>query len=592
MILNNMKTRILPLAAILLLAAHSGLSGAVTLTLPKITVNGATNVSVPVSISDATGISSILIQVNYDPTLFVLKGIVPSPLGNQFTLTSSTSGGAVTMVFTRSSDLPSGSGSLVNLLFTPVTGAAPNSFSDLAVARFEIGNSTGVVDFSSTQQILISGGGVTLGQPGPSPDPSPTPTQGMFATAFAGASAGSDTVGDGIASLLKYAFGGTTNSFHFSQLPKVSVSGNSLVVDYLVRTDDPGLLVTAEVSPSLSPASWSGFGIATSILNRTNVNGFAMEERRASVSIDNAGAKFLRIKVLDTISSNSVVSETYGYSVITSPRGGRVITPVFVNPPAYAATATVNGNTLPAANLIPNSFGPTGFPDRANYPSHYLEVTSGPYAGICYDIASNTSAGITVYSLPAEMNGLSVAYVVRPHVTLGDVRSASYGLTDYNDSITLWNGGSIASSFYYTANGILAEDYATSADQAVVYPGSALMINNVDPCRFVFIGQVKSTATVIPIYVGSNLIGPLDPEGGRSLASLNLASALEPYSDAASLVSTDGLLGLASFYSDGSLLLDDQYKPLMSEKSPRTEVGNGLIINAGSNMLWNYTPTW
>ena len=91
---------------------------------------------------------------------------------------------------------------------------------------------------------------------------------------------------------------------------------------------------------------------------------------------------------------------------------------------------------------------------------------------------------------------------------------------------------------------------------------------------------------MVPLNAGTTLVGPLNPMGGLNVTSINLASAIAPYTDSASLIASDGSLGITSFYSDGSSLLDSNYTLLTSNASPTVRVGNGFLVNAGQNSVW------
>jgi hypothetical protein len=157
----------------------------VTLTVPQATVKPGDTVSVPVSISSAAGFSSIRIQINYHPTLLTLKGVTNDPLGANFRVTTKTNAGTISLLFVRSADLASGSGKLAELLITPKAGAALGAFSDLSVARFDVGNSSGVVDLKVGGKLTALRGRVTVASAtavatpnpiGPTPTPTATPT--------------------------------------------------------------------------------------------------------------------------------------------------------------------------------------------------------------------------------------------------------------------------------------------------------------------------------------------------------------------------------------------------------------------------------
>ena len=286
-------------------------------------------------------------------------------------------------------------------------------------------------------------------------------------------------------------------------------------------------------------------------------------------------------------SQTSVVTAgIYGFSRISAPVGGRVIAPVLVKNSVYSGAVPVSGSTFLAAGIASNSLSPSSFSDRPNAPRYYVEITSGIYAGNIYDVAGNDTNGITVYGLPSALNGQShITISVRPHFTLGDLASASSGLSAYSDALSLYQINSGQSTYIYSGSGVVDGNNAT-ADQIVIYPGSGALINNSRSASFTFSGLVKTNQTVVPIYAGVTLVAPLDPTGTTTINSENLLPILHPYVDAVSLVATDGSLGTTPFYSDGTQLLDQNYSPLDPSVAPIVSSGNGFFINTTQNRLW------
>ena len=281
-----------------------------------------------------------------------------------------------------------------------------------------------------------------------------------------------------------------------------------------------------------------------------------------------------------------VTAGIYGFSTISAPVGGRVIAPVFVKNSVYSGAVPVSGNTFLAAGIASNSLSPSSFSDRPNAPRYYVEITSGIYAGNIYDVAGNDTNGITVYGLPSTLNGQSnIAIAVRPHFTLGDLASASSGLSAYSDALSLYQTNSGQSTYIYSGTGVVDGNNAT-ADQIVLYPGSGALLNNSGNASFTFSGLVKTNQTVVPIYAGVTLVAPIDPTGTTTIYSENLAAILQPYVEAVSLVATDGSLGTTPFYSDGTQLLDQNYSPLDPSVAPIVSSGNGFFINTTQNRLW------
>ena len=287
---------------------------------------------------------------------------------------------------------------------------------------------------------------------------------------------------------------------------------------------------------------------------------------------------------LTSLVAQTVSTPIVGFSKVSAPAGGRIVAPVFVKAAVYSGTAIVSGQTL--SGTFSSSLNPTSFSDRPNYPTHYVEITSGANEGLSFDVVSAGPSGVTVSGIPPALNGASVSIVVRPHITLADVAASASGLQDYSDAITIFRENNQKASYIYTTSGIVADDYSTPADNVVVYPGTGVVLNNGAQVTFTFSGQVKTTKTIVPVYAGESIIAPVDPQGGKKVSQINIAGALAPYSDAFSVISTSGDLGASSFYSDGVNVLDETYSPVAASTDLGISVGNGLIVNANGDVSW------
>jgi len=283
----------------------------------------------------------------------------------------------------------------------------------------------------------------------------------------------------------------------------------------------------------------------------------------------------------------TATAEVMGYSTLTIPTVGRLIAPVFVKPVVYEGIASVTASGFSVSGLTPNTLGPTSYSDRPNYPQYYLEITAGSNEGYLLDVSSNSATNVSVYNLPSWLIGqTNVSVAVRPHVTLADIASGVTGLQDSSDTVTSYGAGNTISSFVYTSGGFLRDDYVTPANNVPVYPCRGLIVNASGASSMICSGEVKPTKTVATLYVGSTLIAPLDPQGGQKVTGLGLPPALDPYNDSASLVSDSGDLGVTSYYSDGSSLLDDGYAPVNPATAPTVSVGNGIVVSTGTDRSW------
>jgi hypothetical protein len=120
---------------------------------------GTTN-QVDVSLNNATGVASIALKINYDPSLLEWVGVtnMTASLGAQFSMVSHGEDGTAGIVMTRQEAIGSGSGVVATLLFKVNPGAIPGMTCELPVVRHEIGGQYGVamnVDATDTNSAGI-----------------------------------------------------------------------------------------------------------------------------------------------------------------------------------------------------------------------------------------------------------------------------------------------------------------------------------------------------------------------------------------------------------------------------------------------------
>jgi len=234
-------------------------------------------------------------------------------------------------------------------------------------------------------------------------------------------------------------------------------------------------------------------------------------------------------------------SDVVGYSKVTVPAGTRAVVPGFVKSAVFSGSGAISGQTVASSGLTANALSPTQFSGGVpNFPTHYLEITSGAYEGYSFDVASNTATGVTVSDLPSALNGTTISYAIRPHLTLGDIDSG--GLPDGNVVLNIFNNPSVsATSYLYDSGGNWYDGSGSFLmNHAVIYPGTGISLNNSSSEFAVnFTGVVKATKTAIPVYrqASQNLVGPLNPSANSTLTAW--AAAL-PENTVANILTTSG----------------------------------------------------
>jgi hypothetical protein len=175
-------------------------------------------------------------------------------------------------------------------------------------------------------------------------------------------------------------------------------------------------------------------------------------------------------------------------------------------------------------------------------------------------------------------------YCVRKHATLGTVFASPGTFEPFTDSVTLYYEDGAPRSFFLGGPGAwLADDFATPANNTIIYPSQGFLINSQAANVITFGGNevsyVKAGPTQVPLYKGFlNFVGmvnplvatqPADPlynlvsTPTQAGANTNMRDAgfanLEDFTDSITTFVQGGNMNplQAYFTSAGHLLLDD-----------------------------------
>ena len=127
------------------LLAWGPAGNAQNLSLPDYMGRPESDVVMPLTIDDASGLAGIRIAVNFDPSILELETVQRGPLGSLYDLVWQQEDGVLNLFLAREDALVSGSGRLVCLKFRVNAGAETNLYSDLTIADFELSDESGVV---------------------------------------------------------------------------------------------------------------------------------------------------------------------------------------------------------------------------------------------------------------------------------------------------------------------------------------------------------------------------------------------------------------------------------------------------------------
>lgn len=233
---------------------------------------------------------------------------------------------------------------------------------------------------------------------------------------------------------------------------------------------------------------------------------------------------------------------------------------------------------------------------------HYVEILSGPQAGLILDIISNTANTLTLKgnTTPFALTGTE-SFCIRSHATLGKVFKNGAGLTAGSDTVTLIREtGTVTYSF----NGSFWEDPDFGdAGNIIIYPGQGFLISHggTTPATLTFGGDevayVKGGPTKIPLYPRiPNLVGLVNPlvstnpadsffaSSQTSLGNFGFVGSLVAGNDTIDLRLNNGsLTSTGVFQSNGSFMEDSNFDDATNLP---VRNGSGLIISVSADSTW------
>ena len=252
-----------------------------------------------------------------------------------------------------------------------------------------------------------------------------------------------------------------------------------------------------------------------------------------------------------------------GYYQYAGIGGGNMFVPGLVQSAAFAGQLT--GATSTTLTVAANSLTADAFDKGAVYAAYYVEITSGPNAGVALDILSNTTSVITLMD---DVSALSLtgteSIKIRPHVTLKSVLSNAEALLNpYTDTATFYAvDGSFLTYFYGGDGGTgWSSDFATAdGNLRPIPPGTGFVLQVLADVSLTVTGEVKTGPSVVMLGGGVvNIVGPVNPLVGTTTSLNNTGfGALAAYTDSIT-VYQPGLLSVFVTYfplGDGTISSD------------------------------------
>jgi hypothetical protein len=300
-------TRLLPVLALVLGGAFAAHGADYVASLPAYLGRPGALVPVPLTLNDASGLAGVTARINYDPALLSVESVTTGELGAAFTLDQSAADGVVTLILTRTENLPAGQGRLGVINFRINAGATDALFSNLAIAGFALSDSTGVIDLMSSGNTLsLAPGKLTVSAHGwidNDQDKLPDPWETLHGLSLLADDRASDPDADGLFNLVEYALG--TNPRQPGSAPQrageTEAGGQKYLTLAFPRLVGSQAGVTYAVRESADLLSWRTIDLgANAVLIGANGDGTETVTVRGNLPLTGAGATaraFLRLDI-------------------------------------------------------------------------------------------------------------------------------------------------------------------------------------------------------------------------------------------------------------------------------------------------------
>jgi len=325
-----------------------------------------------------------------------------------------------------------------------------------------------------------------------------------------------DDDGDGTPRTIEYAFGTEPGIGNATAPIQPTVVAGKPRVEFPRRLDGTSTLTYA-LEASTNLVDWAPYA-------STEVSTTPQDEEFEDVTLEAnppAGAKRFFLHVRATMAEGpSYVTDPVGFvtndlsSGTPAAPANTFVAPAFVNPSDIGTVTAINGQAITLSG-VDWSDGPFG-------PQHYIEITSGPSAGLWTDVVAADPASKTLTT----NDDLSALAPVGTHValrrltTLGDFLGAQNqaGLQSASslagaDEVAIYHAGTPKSYWYYDGTGGGAagwydSSYTPSASVTIA-PGEGVVIKRkaAAPLALAQSGAVKHGPTSVAVQQRVNLLG-------------------------------------------------------------------------------------
>jgi hypothetical protein len=288
-------------------------------------------------------------------------------------------------------------------------------------------------------------------------------------------------------------------------------------------------------------------------------------------------------------------SDVVGYNTSSFPAGTSGHGVGFVKAALFTGSASKLSSTsfsVAGLTVANNVLAPV-----SGLPTHYIEVVAGVNEGLSADIVSNTGATVVVDGDLSSL-GATEQITIRAHVKASEVFAGNTSLTELLDTLLVYNADGSSYTLLRDStspSGWIDPNSFTPAD-VVIYPGQAFLLGTSAEGSFTTTGNVKSTATLIPLYASSlNYISAGNPSTSPDIQTSGLGGNLAVLIDTVSTFVNNG-----SFEQSATYLWAGHPNNFIDPNLFSTVSGVGLpgtgavLVSVSADTVWKapapYTP--
>ena len=288
-------------------------------------------------------------------------------------------------------------------------------------------------------------------------------------------------------------------------------------------------------------------------------------------------------------------SDVVGYNTSSFPAGTSGHGVGFVKAALYTGSASkLSPTSFSAAGLTAanNSLAPV-----SGLPTHYVEIVSGANEGLIMDIVSNTGTTVVVDGDLSSV-GATEQIAVRAHVKASEVFAGNTSLADFTDTLLVYNADGSSYTLLRDSSspsGWVDPNLFSPAD-VVIYPGQAFLLSTASAGSFTTTGNVKSTATLIPLYASSlNYISAGNPSTSPDIQVSGLGANLAAYVDTVATFVNNGSFEQSATYlwagAPDNFIDPNLFSTVSGVGLPGT---GAILVSVSADTAWKapapYTP--